>query len=72
MGQRTGTYEVKNGLLRVNGEPAGIDRRGVRPYQEVTGRSAGFLPLSGVDRILARDRAIGLARLQSDQNGVSA
>jgi len=76
MGQRTGTYEVKNGLLMVNGETAGIDRRVVgevvRQFQEQTGRQTSFLPLSVVDRILALDRTIGLARLQSALHGLCA
>lgn len=65
-----GTYEVKGDRLVVNGEPVGIDRRVVREmvrrYQEETGREAGFLPLSVVDRILAVDRAIALARLKAE------
>lgn len=69
MGMRMGTYEVRDGRLMVDGEPVGIDRRVVqevvRQYQAETGRSSGYLPRSVVDRMLALDRAIGIARLQA-------
>jgi hypothetical protein len=76
MAQRTGTYEVQDGRLIVNGESVGIDRRVVREvvrqYQSETGRAANFLPLSVVDRILALDRTIGLACLKSALHEVVA
>jgi hypothetical protein len=70
MSQRTGTYEVQNGQLFVNGESAGIDHRVVREvvrqFESETGRQAvSFLPMSLVERILEVDRTIGLARLKA-------
>lgn len=77
MTTRTGTYEVRNDRLFVDGEPVGIDRRIVREvlrqYQTETGRSAGSpIPPSLVDRILKLDRRIALARLKADLHGAWA
>lgn len=74
MTKPTGTYEVRESRLYVNGEPAGIDRRVVgevlRQYLTETGRAAAqFLPIRIAQRILALDRAIGLARLQAELHG---
>lgn len=69
MAKRTGTYELRDDRLFVNGEPAGIDprvvREVVRKWRAESGREASFLPLSVVERIVELDRAIGLARLQA-------
>jgi len=71
MTRRTGTYEVREDRLYVDGQAVGTDRRVVR---EVLHRframgellPAGPLPRAIALQIIDQDRRIALARLQAE------
>ena len=71
MTRRTGTYEVREDRLFVNGEPVGADRRVVREVllrhqPKANGLLGGPIPQTLALKIIDQDRRIALVRLQAE------